>query len=184
MPQEEARRLRALSREEGERLSGQQHALQVSIERISSWAEQHPDVFAGLWLDNSSFLTGTGSVRLAVGLAGLDLVQGEAVLSPLLDDPQLLVLVAQTWPEAVLRQAQDSVASGFMGLCLGATYVSSVGIDIQANLLEVMLNQPDPELEERIRDQVRPVPVQIVYGYVSHGGGDRLPAPPRGGPEP
>lgn len=184
MTRDDAHQLRALSDEQWERLSGQQHALQASIERISSWAHQHPHVFAGLWADNSGFLTGIGPVRLAVALAGLDLAEGKAGLAPLMDDPELLVLVAQTWPEAVLRQAQNNIATRFMGVPQGATLVSSVGVDVPANLLEVMLNQPDPELEERIRGQVRPVPVRIVYGYVSHGGGNRLPAPPRGRPDP
>ena len=103
-----------LSWDEGELLSEQQQRLHPSIDRVNGWAEQYPDVFAGVWLDNSGFLEGTGPVRVGVGYANLDADDIRAMLEPLMDDTAKLVLVPKRMPESVLRRAQESVVADHM----------------------------------------------------------------------
>lgn len=154
-----------LSWDEGERLSEQQQRLRPSIERITGWAERHPDVFAGVWLDNSGFLEGTGAVRVGLGYANADVDDVRAAVEPLMDDPTRLVLVRKQLPESVLRRAQDRVVTDHMrGGRHQAAHVSGCGVDLDANALEVMLSQPDGELEKRIRQEHPGIPIYVTYG--------------------
>lgn len=149
-------------------MSAEQQRLHPSIDRIKVWAEQHPDVFGGVWLDNSGFLEGTGPVRAGVGYAGADVQEVRAMVEPLMDDPSLLLLVPKRLPLSVLREAQDRVVATEMseGRPRG-TGVSGCGVDVHANALSVMLYQPDEQLEDRIRDAHPGVPVFFEYGGLS-----------------
>lgn len=160
------RTVKDLPWEEGERLGAEQHALHPGIERINAWAERHPESFAGVWLDNSGFLDGTGPVRIGVGLAGRARHDPTPELQALVDDPALLVIVDKTYPEAVLRAAQDRVVARWMSAPPDGDHrVNGCGADITANSLQVMLSGPDAALEEQIRAENADVPITIVYGY-------------------
>lgn len=154
-----------LSWDEGELLSEQQQRLHPSVDPINAWAEQHPSFFAGVWLDNSGFLEGTGPVRVGVGYANAEVHEARAMIEPLMDDPTKLVLVPKQLPESVLRRAQDSVVTDHMnGSGQDGAFVSGCGVDIHSNALEVMLSQPDKELEKRIRAEHPDVPIYVTYG--------------------
>jgi hypothetical protein len=163
-----SRDVKDLSWEEGERLSAEQQALHPSIERINAWAVEHAESFAGVWLDNSGFLDGTGPVRIGVGLAGREQYDATSDLAALVDDPTRLVVVDKAFPEAVLRAAQERVVARWMSSGpAGDHRVTGCGVAIHANALEVMLRQPDEALEAQIRSANRDVPITIAYGYVS-----------------
>jgi hypothetical protein len=154
-----------LSWDEGERLSEEQQQLHPSIDRITAWGEQHPDVFAGVWLDNSRFLEGSGPVRVAMGYANADVDHVMAMVGSLADDPTKLVLVHKQLPESVLRRAQERVVAEHMqGVGSERAYVSACGVDLDANVLEVMLSRPDEELETHIRQEHPGIPVHVTYG--------------------
>lgn len=141
-----------------------------SIERINEWARQHPEWFAGVWLDNSGFLERTGPVRIGVGVAGRDLPAAVDQLAALVDDPALLTVVPKALPEAVLRAAQERVVARWMSAGPGGDHrVTGCGANITSNTLEVMLREPDPALEEQIERENEEVPITIVYGFVSFG---------------
>lgn len=157
-----------LSWDEGELLSGQQQRLHPCIERINAWAVQHPDVFAGVWLDNSGFLEGTGPVRVGVGYADAEAHEVRAMIEPLMDDPTQLALVPKQLPESVLRRAQDAVVAEHMNGSGGhGAFLSACGVDIHSNALEVMLSQPDEELEKRLRAEHSDVPIYFTYGTLT-----------------
>lgn len=158
------RQVQDLSWDEGERLSAEQQALHPARDRIMAWAEDHQGVFAGLWLDNTAFLARTGPVRIGVGAvhgAGVEVAQA---LLPLVGDPQLLQVVERTFCERALWELQDEIVARYLRPDGGPVRVTGVGVDVQANLLTVMLNQPDPDLEARLRAECEPVPVRIEYG--------------------
>lgn len=160
------REVRDLSWDEGERLSEEQQRLHPSIDRIRAWAEQHPDLFAGVWLDNSAFLEGDGPVRIGVGVANRDPGEVAPELEALVDDPSRLVLVRKDHPEADLRAAQQRVVERWMQSA-AADRVTGCGVDVHANRLEVMLPAPDPAFEDEIRAANPGTPTAIVYGYAS-----------------
>jgi hypothetical protein len=165
-----SRDVRDLSWEEGERLSAEQQALHPSIERINAWAVEHPESFAGVWLDNSGFLDGTGPVRIGVGLAAREQYDPTSELAALVDDPTRLVVVDKAFPQAVLRAAQERVVARWMSSDPSGDHrVTGCGVDTQANALEVMLRRPDEDLEAQIRAEFPDVPVTIAYGYMSWG---------------
>jgi hypothetical protein len=145
-----SRDVKDLSWEEGERLSAEQQALHPSIERINAWAVEHPESFAGVWLDNSGFLNGTGPVRIGVGLAAREQYDATSDLAALVDDPTRLVVVDKAFPEAVLRAAQERVVARWMSSGpAGHHRVAGCGVDTHANALEVMLREPDEGLGKR-----------------------------------
>lgn len=126
-----------LSWDEGERLSEQQQRLHPIIDRINVWAERHPEVFAGVCLDNSGLLEGTGSVRVGLGFADADVHEVQAMVGPLVDDPTKLVLVRKQLPVSVRRRAQHRVVCGHMhGHGHDGASVSECGVDLEADALE------------------------------------------------
>jgi len=156
--------VRGLSWDEGERLSAEQHALHPARERILAWAEDHQGVFAGLWLDNTAFLDGIGPVRIGVGAVhGAGAVARQALL-PLVRDPDLLAVVEMAFCERALWELQDDIVARYLGKAIGPTRVTGVGVDVEANVLTVMLNQADADLEARVRAECEPVPVRIELG--------------------
>jgi hypothetical protein len=163
-----SRDVKDLSREEGERLSAEQQELHPNIERINAWAVEHPELFAGVWLDNSGFLDGTGPVRIGVGLAGREQYDATSDVAALLDHPTRLVVVDKGFPEVVLRAAQERVVARWMSSGpAGRSPRYGLRVDIHANALEVMLSQPDEGLEAQIRSENREVPITIAYGHAS-----------------
>ncbi len=162
------RRVRDLFWDEGERLSAEQQALHPSIERINDWGRQHPEWFAGVWLENRGFLERTGPVRIGVGVAGPDVTAATDQLVALVDDPALLTVVPKALTEVALRAAQDRVVARWMSAGADSEdRVTGCGADITSNTLEVMLREPDPALEEQIRRENEEVPITIVYGFAS-----------------
>lgn len=160
--------VRELSRSDGERLGAEQQALHPSIERINVWAQEHPESFAGVWLDNEDFLQGNGPVRIGVGLAGREPYDATTDIAALVDDPSRLVVVDKAFPEAVLRAAQARVVARWMRSGADGDHrVSGCGVDIMANALQVMLRRPDESVEAQIRAENGDVPITIVYGYAS-----------------
>jgi hypothetical protein len=163
-----SRDVKDLSWEEGERLSAEQQALHPTIERINAWAVKHPESFAGVWLDNSGWLDGTGPVRIGVGLAARETYDATSDLVALVDDPTLLVVVDKAIPQAVLRAAQERIVARWMSSGpSGDQRVTGCGVDTHANALEVMLRRPDEDLEAQIRVEFPDVPITIVYGHMS-----------------
>lgn len=160
------RHVRDLPWEDGERLSFEQKALHPAIDRITAWAADHPDVFAGVWLDNTDFLDGSGPVRIGVGIVGGETAEAAMAvptLTELVGDPQLLHVVEMAHAERELRAVQDQIVAKYLGHDLGAARVTGCGVDVQTNTMTVMLNRADVQAEARLRAEFGSVPLRIGY---------------------
>ena len=151
-PDDAIRDVQQLSLGEWELLSSGQRALHPAIDRINAWAEDHPDVFAGVWLDNDAFLGRSGPVRIGVGVVQGARDEVRQSLLALVGDPELLL------------EVQDRIVAKYLGEGSRPARVTGVGIDVEANMLTVMLNQPDADFEARLRAEYEAVPVRIEYG--------------------
>lgn len=152
-----------LSWEDGERLSARQNELHPSIDRVRSWAADHPDLFAGVWLDNDQYLLGTGPVRMVVATTHADPRAVAPDLEALVDDADRLQIVHRPHSEALLRAAQNRFIERWMPQ--GQSRVTGCGIDTLANSFMVVLAAPDPALEDRIRADDPGVPIDFHYGH-------------------
>lgn len=154
-----------LSTEDGERLSALQHELHPSIERVRTWGDANPDLFAGVWLDNDPYLQGTGPVRIVVAIAQRDPQAVASEIKALVVDVDRLEIVQRSHAEAMLRAAQHRFTERFMPA--GEIRVTGCGVDTIANTFRVMLRAPDAALEDEIRADNVGVPIDFEYGYAS-----------------
>lgn len=161
------RHVRDLPWEEGERLSIEQQALHPAIHRITAWAADHPDVFAGVWLDNTDFLNGSGRVRIGVGIVAgetAEAAKSVETLHELVEDPRLLHVREVAHAERELRAVHDQIVARYLGRDLGAARVTGCGVDVEVNAMTVMLDRPDVQAEARLHAEFPSVRLRLEHG--------------------
>lgn len=133
---------------------------------VAAWGHRHPDHFGGLWFDNDAAEAGVGPVLLAVAIrdrASEDIV---ASLRSGLQHPDRLAVL----PCAFSLRELDAVRCGIREKHMPArrqvrgTYVSTLGLDVRRNRIEVGLSERDEDLARNIAGAFAGFPVVFLYG--------------------
>ena len=140
-----------------------QGILRDDIERLHEWSQQRQEVFGGLWFDNEAAEAGTGAVT--IGLATTlepDVLKQE--VAPLMQHPDRLVPVKCQWTYQDLRQVQELIVQEMGGEPGQGTYISTCGIDQQANVVEIGISTHDHQFAQRLLDRYGRDRTRVEFG--------------------
>lgn len=140
--------------------------LQQVTEAVGIWAENQPEVFAGMHIEQSAAPGEGAGARVVVGIAGMDVETARVQLGLATAGSPLLVLVQRPLSVSVLRHTQDRLTAVFMPDGQDCARVCAIGADEPASLMEVTLTSTDSSLEQEIRHEAQGINVRFRYGRV------------------
>ena len=144
-----------------------QRELSDDLGAVHQWADEHEDLFGGVWFENLDEGALQVRSRIVVGLVGgTNAVQQE--LRRIVGHPAALRFVEHVVPYRQLRDLQDEVSDQLFGLVPGdgsGAYVSGLGVDVIGNRLQVTLSAPSAELR-KAACAIAPDRITVADAYI------------------